>query len=242
MRKPCRFLLLACAVGGFMTAPAEADLVLLRNGRSLPVTAHRVEGDRIVLIMDGGGVIALHTDLVAEVRPAPKSPPAAGDGTAEPVAQPVVPEDLPLPGAPSAGAEGPIALRPGEVFDRAALRGLAARVARRHRLSEPLVQAVIEVESRYDAFAVSPRGAMGLMQLMPGTAARFAVANPFDPVQNLEAGVRYLKELLERYDGELRLALAAYNAGEEAVDRFGGVPPYRETRHYVVKILQLLGR
>ncbi|MBI1951108.1 MAG: lytic transglycosylase domain-containing protein [Acidobacteria bacterium] len=119
---------------------------------------------------------------------------------------------------------------------------MASRIARRHRVDEALVLAVIEVESRYDAFAVSPRGAMGLMQLMPQTAARFAVANAFNPVENVDGGVRYLKELLERYSGQVRLALAAYNAGEQAVDRFGGIPPFRETEQYVVRVTRALAR
>jgi soluble lytic murein transglycosylase-like protein len=245
-----RFVLIAlgCALSVFAGSRATADLVLLRNGRTLPVSEHRLEGDRMVLIMDGGGVITLHQDLVAEVRPEPAA--AAGEATAraggaEARAAALESNDPPPPGsgsAPAEPADDPIRLRPGEVFNAASLRDLAGRVARRHGVSETLVRAVIEVESRYDAFAVSPRGAMGLMQLMPGTAARFAVKNAFDPVQNVDGGVRYLRELLQRYGGELRLALAAYNAGEEAVDRYGGIPPYRETRQYVVKVLRLLGR
>ena len=136
----------------------------------------------------------------------------------------------------------PIELVPGAVFDRGALRVLAGRIARKHQVDEGLVLAVIEVESRYDAFAVSPRGAMGLMQLMPETASRFAVRNVFDPVDNVDGGVRYLKELLGRYGGQVRLALAAYNAGEEAVDRFRGIPPFRETEQYVVRVLKVLSR
>jgi len=102
-----------------------------------------------------------------------------------------------------------------------------------------LVEALVRVESNYDPFAVSPKGAMGLMQLMPRTAERFQVTNAFDPRQNLEGGTRYLSELLTRY-GEARLALAAYNAGEQAVDRYQGVPPYHETRQYVGRILESL--
>jgi len=138
--------------------------------------------------------------------------------------------------------DGQIILRPGEVFDGNVLRDLAGRIARLHAVDEGLVRAVIEVESRFDAFAVSPRGAMGLMQLMPKTAQRFAVSNPFDPVENIDGGVRYLKELLGRYEGRIPLALAAYNAGEEAVDRHRGIPPYRETRQYVTRIQRILSR
>ena len=133
-------------------------------------------------------------------------------------------------------------LVPGAVFDREALRDLAGRIARKYQVDEALVRAVIEVESRYDAFAVSPRGAMGLMQLMPDTASRFAVRNVFNPVENVDGGVRYLKVLLERYSGQVRLVLAAYNAGEEAVDHFRGIPPFRETEQYVVRVLKVLSR
>jgi soluble lytic murein transglycosylase-like protein len=127
-------------------------------------------------------------------------------------------------------------LLPRGATDRRALMQMASKIARRHGVAEPLVHAVIEVESKYNPKAVSRAGAMGLMQLMPKTADRFSVADAFDPVQNVDAGVRYLKELLERYSGQVRLALAAYNAGEEAVERHGGIPPYRETIDYVRRV------
>lgn len=120
------------------------------------------------------------------------------------------------------------------------LRSLAEDTAKRHDVEPSLVESVIHVESRYNTHAVSPKGAQGLMQLIPATARRFGVANPFDPAQNLEGGVRYLKYLLDLYGGDEKLALAAYNAGEGAVARYRGVPPYPETRDYVRKVGQRL--
>ncbi len=111
--------------------------------------------------------------------------------------------------------------------------------AARHGVPEGLVSAVIRVESGFNARAVSPKGARGLMQLMPGTASLLGVRDAFDPRENIEGGVRHLRGLLERY--ELPIALAAYNAGEQAVANYRGIPPYPETRNYVARILSLLG-
>ncbi len=108
--------------------------------------------------------------------------------------------------------------------------------AAKHGLSPDLVRAVIQVESAFDPTAVSPKGAMGLMQLMPATAREYGVTDPFHPEQNIRAGTAYLKRLLDRYDRKIELALAAYNAGPGNVEKYGDVPPFRETQNYVKKI------
>jgi len=118
---------------------------------------------------------------------------------------------------------------------------LIEAAAARHNVDPNLVRAMVKVESNFNPRAVSRKGAMGLMQLMPATARSLRVSNPFDPKQNVDAGVRHLKGLLENYNGDVALSLAAYNAGAGAVARSGGVPPYRETRNYVHQITQIYG-
>lgn len=118
-----------------------------------------------------------------------------------------------------------------------AFDGVIHAAAQRHELDPALLSAVIERESNYDPHAISKAGAMGLMQLMPDTARGLGVRDPFDPAQNIEGGATYLRGLIDRYHGRLDVALAAYNAGPGAVDHYGGVPPYAETRAYVQGIL-----
>jgi soluble lytic murein transglycosylase-like protein len=192
---------------------ARADLVFLASGRNLSVREIREEGDNLVLSLRGGGEITCPRALIVRIAPDE------------------VPYPEPAPAEPAAAAGVDPELVPyGDLIDHASQRnGVDAR----------LVRAVIRVESGYQSRARSAKGAMGLMQLMPDTARRYAVRQPYDPAANIEAGTRHLKSLLDRFP--LALALAAYNAGEAAVERFQGIPPYPETRDYVARILQLVG-
>jgi hypothetical protein len=188
---------------------ARAELVFLASGRTMTVQSHRFDGDLVVLKLRGGGEITCAASTIDRIAP----------------------DDIVLPEPRAEGSTEAIGPVPyGEIIDEAASRvGVDAR----------LVRAVIQVESAYQASARSRKGAMGLMQLMPETARRYAVANPYDPGSNIDAGIRHLKTLLDRF--ELSLALAAYNAGEAAVERFRGIPPYAETQNYVRQVLRLLG-
>jgi len=121
-------------------------------------------------------------------------------------------------------------------------RDVAEREAERYGLDPRLVRAVIYVESGEDPRAVSPKGAQGLMQLMPGTAEELGVGNAFRPRENIQGGVGYLASLLQQFDGKLELALAAYNAGPGAVQKYGGIPPYAETKAYVRKVMEIYRR
>jgi soluble lytic murein transglycosylase-like protein len=127
----------------------------------------------------------------------------------------------------------------GKAFTQEQIDAAIDQAAARHNVDPSLVRAVIKVESNFNPNAVSRKGAMGLMQLMPQTARQLKVSNPFDPEQNVDAGVRHLKKLMESYGGDLRLSLAAYNAGAGAVARSAGVPHFAETRNYVRRITRL---
>jgi Transglycosylase SLT domain len=130
-------------------------------------------------------------------------------------------------------------LRSDRVFTEQEIDAAIVQAASRHNVDANLVRSVVKVESNYNPNAVSRKGAMGLMQLMPGTARSLNVTNPFDPTQNVDAGVRHLKRLLESYGGNVPLSLAAYNAGSKAVARSAGVPHFAETRNYVRRITNL---
>jgi soluble lytic murein transglycosylase-like protein len=119
---------------------------------------------------------------------------------------------------------------------------IIGEASRAHRVSPSLIRAVIHAESAFNPHAVSPKGARGLMQLIPDTAKRFSVKNSFDPKDNISGGSKYLSWLLKRYGGNLKYAVAAYNAGEGSVDKYRGVPPYTETQNYVMRVLDLQRR
>ncbi len=119
--------------------------------------------------------------------------------------------------------------------------GLIRSIGQKYRVEHTLIHSIIRAESNYDRFAVSSKGALGLMQLMPATAIQYGVKNVFDPRENIEGGVKYLKDLIKLFDGKTDLVLAAYNAGQEAVKKYNGIPPYPETRNYISKIMKRFG-
>lgn len=193
---------------------ASAEVVFFSTGRTMSVKGHRLDGDGILLLLRGGGEIVCPSALIDRI--APDEVPVADDVNDLPVLASLIP----VP---------------------AQYAALIDRTAARLGVPSGLVRALIQVESAYRAEARSRKGAIGLMQLMPDTARRFAVRDPYDPGANIEGGIKYLRFLLDRYRFDVTLALAAYNAGEAAVERFQGVPPYAETRNYVQAVLKLAG-
>lgn len=215
---------LSAATLALLTAmPASAEIVFLTSGRTLSVKSHRVEGDAIVLTLRSGGEVTCAKNLIEKV-------------TADevPYIEPDVPQQADITTA-SDQADRPS-------LDGTPFAEIIAAASQAHGVDPMLVKALIQVESGYRPKARSPRGAVGLMQIMPATAREYKVGNPFDPKANIEAGVKHLKALLDRFGGNrTELALAAYNAGAGAVEKFNGIPPYRETRDYVSRILALAG-
>lgn len=199
--------------------PAAAEIVYLQSsGRTLSVKGHRVDGDTVVLTLRSGGEVTVDKSLIEKIVPdeVPYPEPAS--------------EQAALEGQDSASGS----LKPGPYAE------IIASLSQAHGVNPMLVQALIQVESGFRPRARSPKGAMGLMQLMPSTARAYRVNNVYDPRSNIDAGIKHLKSLIDKF-GDHALALAAYNAGTGAVERFNGMPPYRETRTYVSRILSLAG-
>jgi soluble lytic murein transglycosylase-like protein len=190
------------------------EYALLSSGMRLRIDRHEKAGDAFVLY-SGQGSMKMAAAEVAGFE--------AEDYVAPPKPAPVVAR------APVVAA----ARQPATVDPRA----LVDAAARKSAIPAKLLHSVVKAESAYRPDAVSPKGAIGLMQLMPTTAAQYG-ADPMDPAQNVEAGTAYLRDLLLKYNGDVAAALAAYNAGPGAVDRYHGIPPYAETRSYVGKIIR----
>ena len=207
----------------FLAQSASADIVVFKNGRTMSVKSCVLGADMATIKLREGGEATFPSSIIARVDP----------------------DEVPYPEEPApvevAAAIAPVApaLISDEVLAERPFADLISTVAAAHNLDKRLVHAVIEQESNYQPRARSKKGARGLMQLMPGTARQYGVRNSYDPKANLEAGVRHLKDLLSRM--ELPLALAAYNAGEGTIKRYGGLPPYAETRNYVRSILRRVG-
>jgi soluble lytic murein transglycosylase-like protein len=154
---------------------------------------------------------------------------------------PADPAESAKPDIPASSAAQTASKAPCDPLGEALVAPIIDGAAKAQSVHPKLLRAVIEQESRFHPCAVSPKGAKGLMQLMPDTAAELGVNDPFDPKENIEAGARYLRQLLDKYKGDLGQALGAYNAGPTAVDQAGGIPNFRETRDYVQSILQKVG-
>lgn len=218
---------LVCAVAMLVASaiPGSAELVVFSGGHVLRIAGFEVSGNAIQLRLPSGGGMRVTLDSVERIVDDEIAPPAA-------VEEALI-------------EDGSIALRfaDGQPVPETPYGSLIFEAARREKLNPALVAAMVRAESAFDPAAVSVKGARGLMQLMPATAQRFGVATSdlFNPERNLAAGTRYLNWLVERFDDDLPRILAAYNAGEANVDRYDGVPPFRETRGYIARIYDTLG-
>src|ERR1700751_3166510 len=210
-----------------------SDVAVLKNGFSIQHERRVVIGDvtRLYVKADKSSFVDVPTAEIDHFEAAPDLPAPA------PAAVPAASATsrVPAPNVVQNAKAGTLSFPARPVAD---LNQVVNDASDRYRLDPDLVTSVIKAESAFNARAVSPKGARGLMQLMPGTASQLGVPNAFDPQENVEGGTKYLRELLERYNFDLVKALAAYNAGPERVERFGGVPPYYETRAYVARIVK----
>lgn len=220
----------------FCGLASAGEYALLANGSRLLVDRHEQAGAKVRLFLAGGTVEieaaelrGFEADEEIPAQPRTVAPPATGaacaGGAGDSGCQPIPQITPPANGS----ATKPLAT------DHLAPELLADAAARKYGLPPSLVRGVMKAESGFQPRAVSPKGAVGLMQLMPATAQTLGV-NPYDPAQNVDAGTRYLRALLEKYDGALRHALAAYNAGPEAVEKYKGVPPFAETLDYIRRV------
>jgi soluble lytic murein transglycosylase-like protein len=224
-----RIVPLILAVGLFGSAAHATDLVMFEDGRGIRVRAFALADGLARLTLEDGGELGV---------------PAASIMAIERAIDPQDPEPVEDAGRALEAAALVDDLRANEMWRKAAGRyaDIIAEAADRHALDRVLLAAVAKIESNFNPYAVSPKGACGILQLMPQTVKRFGVKNVFDVAQNVDAGARYLRWLLDRFDGRVDLALAGYNAGEGAVTRHRGIPPFAETEWYVIKVLDRASR
>jgi hypothetical protein len=221
MKLERKFEALACIVAilAIFALPCFAgEVAVLKNGFSIRHERREIVGDvtRLYVTADGSSFVDVPTADIEHFEAAPGLPASAANAAAPRVTQP-----------------NAFPLRP-----KTDLNAVVNEASDHYQLDPDLVNSVIKAESGFNSHAVSPKGAQGLMQLMPGTASELGVGNVFDPQANVEGGTKYLRELMERYNFDMVKALAAYNAGPQRVEQFGGVPPYYETRAYVARIVK----
>ena len=200
-------------LGAFSPKPClSAEIAYLRNGRNLVIQTHEVAGDKIILTLDGRDRIEFEKYWVERFVPleSPPTPQSNQDFHQDSVARQYTMQEL---------------------------KQIVHFTAQKHQLDESLLASIIEAESNFNPWALSVKGAQGLMQLMPDTAATYKVKNVFDAKENVEAGAKYLKDLLQQFNQNVVLALAAYNAGPSTVTIYKGVPPFQETQAYIRKVL-----
>jgi len=217
---PLRKLLVFVLALMFLAAAARqasAELLFFKGDRTMSVKTHRLEGQTIIVTLRDGGEMSFDRSVIARIAP----------------------DEVPYDEPTAAAADAPGQALGIQLIENTIFEPLIQQASQAHGVDARLVKAVIQAESAYQPRARSSKGAMGLMQLMPETARQYQARNPYDPRANIDAGTKYLKTLLDQF--ELPLALAAYNAGEAAVRRFGGIPPFPETQTYVAKVLALAG-
>lgn len=219
MRVTLPLLVLAAALAAGPPSLA-AHLIVFDDGRGLVVDAWEPDHGFITLTLEGGGQMKVPAGSITSIR-----------GYERPDREDAV-----------------LSLGPGDGAWTEALRkragdyeGMITDVADRYDLPPALLAAMAQAESNFDPYAVSHKGACGILQLLPATAERFGVSDLFDPAANIEGGAKYMRWLLDRFDGRADLALAAYNAGEQTVARYDGIPPYKETRNYVARVMKNAG-
>jgi Transglycosylase SLT domain len=224
-----------------MAIPCFAtEVAILKNGFAIRHERREIVGNvtRLYVNTEGSSFVDVPTAQVDHFEASPELPASAQGPPVSAAAAAATKLNTPSFGSNASTGHG---VPPAASLPKAPVANLNEFVkdaSGRYQLDPDLVDSVIKAESGFNAHAVSPKGARGLMQLMPGTATQLGVPNAFDPRANVDGGTKYLRELMERYNFDIVKALAAYNAGPQRVERFGGVPPYYETRAYVARIVR----